>query len=167
MWQARAFLFASSQWYWCALPRRNSHRAFIKLTNVQCTETWVSPLLRAGPGPHDCHCPASAGQWSWMYLDITVKWCYCIGSGSSASKAHSAACLLPWPLGLPIFYTLFLNEDGRIVLISCIIDFDNTQVWFRLFRNNLDAVKVVKAFLIFSGQFWRRPLWLCRHWDSS
>ena len=25
------FLFASSEWYWCALPRRNSHSAFIKV----------------------------------------------------------------------------------------------------------------------------------------
>ena len=42
-WQAHAFLFASSEWYWCALPRRNSFGSFIKLMKLHSTASWVSP----------------------------------------------------------------------------------------------------------------------------
>ena len=45
-WQARGFLFASSEWYWCALPRRNSFRNFIKLIKLHSTGSCVSPRLR-------------------------------------------------------------------------------------------------------------------------
>ena len=43
-----------------------------------------------------------------------------------------------------------MAESENIVLVSCIIDFDDIQVWFRLIILNLNACKVMKAFLIFS-----------------
>ena len=59
----------------------------------------------------------------------------------------------------PIFYSLFLNYDGRIekiVLLSCIIDFDYVQVSLRRISLSLIACKVMKAFSIFSGQILKK-----------
>ena len=52
------------------------------------------------------------------------------------------------------FYSLFLNEDSRIekkCLGNCVDHFDYMQVWLRLFCLNLNACKVLKAYLIFGG----------------
>ena len=43
-------------------------------------------------------------------------------------------------------------ESEKIVLESCIIDFDYTQVSLRLFSLSLNACKVMEAVLIFSLQ---------------
>ena len=39
-----------------------------------------------------------------------------------------------------------MTESEIIVTVSCIIDFDNTQVWLRLFSLNLNACKVMMVF---------------------
>ena len=45
-----------------------------------------------------------------------------------------------------------MAESEKIVLVSCIIDFENVEVWLRLFCLNFNACKIMKAFLIFSDQ---------------
>ena len=47
-----------------------------------------------------------------------------------------------------IFYSLFLNEDGRIrgKRLSCIIDFDDIQLCLRQFCLNLNICKVTTIF---------------------
>ena len=84
-WQALAFLFASSEWYWCALPRRNSHSAFIKLTNVQCTETWVSPQPRTDAATSMISCSRSQHQNNRLAQETRQTDSMAGGSGRSAA----------------------------------------------------------------------------------
>ena len=51
-----------------------------------------------------------------------------------------------------VFFSMKMAESKQIVLVSCIIDFDDIQVWLRQFSLDLNACKVMKAFLIFSEQ---------------
>ena len=65
----------------------------------------------------------------------------------------------------PIFYPRFLNEEDRIwktrlSKLHCRIniDFDDIQVWSRPFSLSLNACKVMRAFLIFSGQILKKTI---------
>ena len=51
-----------------------------------------------------------------------------------------------------------MAESEKIALVSFIIDFDDIQVRLRLFSLNLNACKVMKAFLIFSGQILKETI---------
>ena len=46
-----------------------------------------------------------------------------------------------------------MAESENIVLVSSIIYFDDIHVWSRQFSLNLNACKVMKAFLMVSGKF--------------
>ena len=45
-----------------------------------------------------------------------------------------------------------IAEFWKMVLVSCIIDFDDIQLCLRLFCLNLNICKVMTVFLIFLGQ---------------
>ena len=51
-----------------------------------------------------------------------------------------------------VLFSLKLAESENIVLVSCIIDFDDVQVSLSLFSLSLNSCKVMEAFVIFSGQ---------------
>ena len=40
-----------------------------------------------------------------------------------------------------LFFSMKMTESGKIVLVSCIVDFDDMQAWLRLFSLNLHACK--------------------------
>ena len=82
-WQARAFLFASSEWYWCALPRRNSFRRFINLMNSLSTDAYGSPRLRLT----SCMVKSSSGASVLVNL--------CQGPPDKALHGHHARMLPP------------------------------------------------------------------------
>ncbi len=61
---------------------------------------------------------------------------------------------------------LFINP--WIVLVGCIIDFKDVQVWLRVSSLNFNSYKVIKVFLIFfQAKFWITSTQFRRHWDSS
>jgi hypothetical protein len=45
-----------------------------------------------------------------------------------------------------IFFSMKMVESGKIVLVSCIIDFKEVQVWLRVFSLNLHAYGVMTEF---------------------
>ena len=57
-----------------------------------------------------------------------------------------------------------MAESGKIVLVSCIIDFDDIQVCLRLFSLTFNACKVMKAFFIFSGQIFKKTIITLQTW---
>ena len=62
------------------------------------------------------------------------------------------------------FLPIFLNEDGRIRgkrLVSCIVDFDDIQLWLRQFFLNLNICKGMTVLLIFLGQNFKKIVVTC------
>ncbi len=45
-----------------------------------------------------------------------------------------------------LFFSMKIAESGKIVVVSCIIDFKDIQVWLRQFSLNLNAYKVMMVF---------------------
>ena len=45
-----------------------------------------------------------------------------------------------------LFFSMKLTESEKIVLVSCIIDFDDIQVWLSMFSSNINACKVMMVF---------------------
>ena len=50
------------------------------------------------------------------------------------------------------FFSMKMSEFWKMILVSCIIDFDDIQLWLRQFCLNLNICKVMTVFLIFLGQ---------------
>ena len=74
----------------------------------------------------------------WKYLNVKLRWrWFFFGLECDVSMPLYPMNQFFFPstkmhfLPQSIFYTLFLNEDGRtlkMVLVSCIIDFDDIQL---------------------------------------
>jgi hypothetical protein len=45
-----------------------------------------------------------------------------------------------------LFFSMKVAESRKIVLVNCIIDFKDAQVWLKSFRLNLNAYGVVMEF---------------------
>ena len=71
--------------------------------------------------------------------------------GDAFVFAHKNS-LFPHSRFSTVFFAMKSAELDKIVLVRCIFDFDYIQIRPRRFNLNLNAYKVMKAFLIFLGQ---------------
>ena len=79
----------------------------------------------------------------------------CVGSSSDLDGSNHCIffshqiALFSHKIFSTLFFSMKMSESGKIVLVSCIIDFDDVQLWLRLLSLNLNACKVMMAFLKF------------------
>ena len=77
------------------------------------------------------------------------RWCisFCPQNSLFAQKWFSVPFLFQW------WWHCIMAEMEKFVLVSCIINFDDVQVWLRLFSLSLNACKVMEAFWYFRPIF--------------
>ena len=104
--------------------------------------------------------PAGMGYTTEISGNDYLSQGYVVRISPRAKRHHHAFFFCPQKFTFSHyrFSTAKMAESEKMVLVSCIIDFDDIQVSLRRFSLSLNVCKVMAAFLIFSGQNLKKPI---------
>ena len=96
--------------------------------------------------------------WHVRFLLLPASWISWLHNLWVHDKNAHKNSLFAYSEFSTLFFSRKMAESEKNVLVNCIIDFDNIQVWLRRYCLNLNACKDVKAFLRFSGQILKKTI---------